>query len=104
MQSGLVRLLIDKPSQIHPSYHGKRTVDPKALGRLLSRSQGVVLDGSCGRTSMPLDRVAPRGLYVAPRRAAAGLPGGTTPALLLREGKADHVHAYLDRIMAVRYA
>ena len=34
------------------------------------------------------------------------LPGfaGATPDLLLREGKADHVHAYLDRIMACGYA
>ena len=30
--------------------------------------------------------------------------GGATPDLLLREGKADHVHAYLDRIMAGGYA
>ena len=30
--------------------------------------------------------------------------GGATPNLLLREGKADHVHAYLDRIMAGGYA
>ena len=34
------------------------------------------------------------------------LPGfdGATPNLLLREGKADHVHAYLDRVMAGGYA
>ena len=30
--------------------------------------------------------------------------GGATPNLLLREGKADHVHAYLDRVMAGGYA
>ena len=30
--------------------------------------------------------------------------GGATPDLLLREGKADHVHAYLDRIMVGGYA
>ena len=30
--------------------------------------------------------------------------GGATPDLLLREGKADHVHAHLDRIMAGGYA
>ncbi len=37
---------------------------------------------------------------------AAPLPGfgGATPDLLLREGKADHVRAYLDRIMAGGYA
>ena len=29
--------------------------------------------------------------------------GGATPDLLLREGKADHVHAYPDRIMAGGY-
>ena len=30
--------------------------------------------------------------------------GGATPDLLVRDGKADHVHAYLDRIMAGGYA
>lgn len=30
--------------------------------------------------------------------------GGVTPDQLVREGKADHVHAYLDRIMAGGYA
>lgn len=30
--------------------------------------------------------------------------GGATPDLLVREGRADHVHAYLDRIMAGGYA
>ena len=30
--------------------------------------------------------------------------GGATPDLLVREGKADQVHAYLDRIMAGGYA
>lgn len=30
--------------------------------------------------------------------------GGATPDLLLREGKAHHVHACLDRIMAGGYA
>ena len=30
--------------------------------------------------------------------------GGATPDQLLREGKADQVHAYLDRIMAGGYA
>ena len=30
--------------------------------------------------------------------------GGATPDLLLREGKADHVHAYPDRVMAGGYA
>lgn len=30
--------------------------------------------------------------------------GGAAPDLLLREGKADHVHAYLDRVMAGGYA
>ena len=30
--------------------------------------------------------------------------GGATPDLLLREGRADDVHAYLDRIMAGGYA
>ena len=30
--------------------------------------------------------------------------GGATPDQLLREGKAEHVHAYLDRIMAGGYA
>ena len=30
--------------------------------------------------------------------------GGATPGLLLREGKAEHVHACLDRIMAGGYA
>ena len=37
---------------------------------------------------------------------AGPLPGfgGATPDQLLREGKAEHVHAYLDRIMAGGYA
>ena len=37
---------------------------------------------------------------------AGPLPGfgGATPNLLLREGKADQVHAYLDRVMAGGYA
>ena len=30
--------------------------------------------------------------------------GGATPDRLVREGRADHVHAYLDRIMAGGYA
>lgn len=30
--------------------------------------------------------------------------GGTTADLLLREGKADQVHAYLDRVVAGGYA
>ena len=30
--------------------------------------------------------------------------GGATPDFLLRQGKADQVHAYLDRIMAGGYA
>ena len=30
--------------------------------------------------------------------------GGATPDQLVREGRADHVHAYLDRIMAGGYA
>ena len=30
--------------------------------------------------------------------------GGATPDQLVREGKAEHVHAYLDRIMAGGYA
>ena len=30
--------------------------------------------------------------------------GGATPNLLLREGRADHVHAHLDRVMAGGYA
>ena len=30
--------------------------------------------------------------------------GGATPDQLLREGRADYVHAYLDRIMAGGYA
>ena len=30
--------------------------------------------------------------------------GGATPDQLLRQGRADHVHAYLDRIMAGGYA
>ena len=30
--------------------------------------------------------------------------GGATPDALVREGRADHVHAYLDRIMAGGYA
>ena len=30
--------------------------------------------------------------------------GGATPDQLLREGRAAHVHAYLDRIMAGGYA
>ena len=30
--------------------------------------------------------------------------GGATPDALVREGKADHVHAYLERIMAGGYA
>ena len=30
--------------------------------------------------------------------------GGATPDLLLREGRADEIHAYLDRIMAGGYA
>ena len=30
--------------------------------------------------------------------------GGMTPSQLVREGKASHVHAYLDRIMAGGYA
>ena len=30
--------------------------------------------------------------------------GGATPNLLLREGKADHVHVHLDRVMAGGYA
>ena len=55
MQSGLIRLLIDKPSQIRRSYHGKRTLDPKALRWLLSRSQGAswTVQRPCGRTSKP---------------------------------------------------
>ena len=30
--------------------------------------------------------------------------GGATPDQLVREGKADHVHAYLDRVMAGGFA
>ena len=30
--------------------------------------------------------------------------GGATPDRLVREGKADHVHAYLDRVSAGGYA
>ena len=30
--------------------------------------------------------------------------GGATPDALVREGRADHVHAYLERIMAGGYA
>lgn len=30
--------------------------------------------------------------------------GGATPDLLVRDGKADQVHAYLDRVMAGGYA
>ncbi len=30
--------------------------------------------------------------------------GGATPDLLLRQGKADHVHAHLNRVMAGGYA
>lgn len=30
--------------------------------------------------------------------------GGATPDLLLRQGQADQVHAYLDRVMAGGYA
>ena len=30
--------------------------------------------------------------------------GGATPDQLLREGNADHVHAYLDRVMAGGYS
>ena len=30
--------------------------------------------------------------------------GGATPGQLLREGRADHVHAYLDRVTAGGYA
>ena len=30
--------------------------------------------------------------------------GGMTPNQLVRDGRADHVHAYLDRIMAGGYA
>lgn len=30
--------------------------------------------------------------------------GGATPDQLVREGKSDHVHAYLDRIMVGGYA
>jgi len=30
--------------------------------------------------------------------------GGATPNQLVREGRADHVHAYLDRVMAGGYA
>ena len=30
--------------------------------------------------------------------------GGATPDALVREGRADHVHAYLDRIMAGGHA
>lgn len=30
--------------------------------------------------------------------------GGATPDQLLREGRADHVHAYLERVMAGGYA
>lgn len=30
--------------------------------------------------------------------------GGATPDQLVREGRAEHVHAYLDRIMAGGYA
>lgn len=37
---------------------------------------------------------------------SARLPGfgGATPDLLLREGKGEHVHAYLDRVAAGGYA
>lgn len=37
---------------------------------------------------------------------SARLPGfgGATPDLLVREGKGDHVHAYLDRVAAGGYA
>ena len=37
---------------------------------------------------------------------AEALPGfgGATPDQLLREGRADHIHAYLDRVMAGGYA
>lgn len=37
---------------------------------------------------------------------SARLPGfgGATPDLLVREGKAEHVHAYLDRVAAGGYA
>ena len=37
---------------------------------------------------------------------AESLPGfgGATPDQLVREGKAEHVHAYLNRIMAGGYA
>ena len=30
--------------------------------------------------------------------------GGATPDQLVRQGRADHVHAYLDRVMAGGYA
>ena len=37
---------------------------------------------------------------------AEALPGfgGATPDQLLREGRADYIHAYLDRVMAGGYA
>ncbi len=37
---------------------------------------------------------------------SAPLPGfgGATPDLLVRQGKGDHVHAYLDRVAAGGYA
>ena len=50
-------------------------------------------------------RPAPRSRAYAWFRAEP-LPGfgGATPDQLVREGRAEHVHAYLDRIMAGGYA
>ena len=49
------------------------------------------------------DRIAACGLCLVRAEPLPGF-GGATPDQLLREGKADHVHAYLDRIMAGGYA
>ena len=57
-----------------------------------------ILDRVEGETGSPL------AVYAWFR--AEPLPGfgGATPDQMVREGKADHVHAYLDRIMAGGYA
>ena len=47
---------------------------------------------------------SPLAAYAWFRAEPLGGFGGATPDQLLREGKADQVHAYLDRIMAGGYA
>ncbi len=50
------------------------------------------------------DTASPLGAYAWFRSARLPGFGGATPDLLVREGKGDDVHAYLDRIAAGGYA